>query len=221
MVSHPYRYDDLYRETVTLRDGSKALFRLVRPDDKALLLDGFERMSPESRYYRFFSSKEHLSQSDLHYLTEVDGVNHFALGAVRIQPDGTELGLGVARFVRLKDEPDTAEPAVAVTDDAQGKGLGTLLLHRLVDAAAERGIRRFRSVLLADNETMKQLLEFMSSEVTFRRDGELLEANLPVVASEPGVSSDEAMRGTDMWHILREAAARAVTLLMGNHPKDA
>jgi GNAT superfamily N-acetyltransferase len=168
-VSRPYRYDDLYRETVTLRDGSEALLRLVRPEDKPLLLDGFERMSPESRYYRFFTSKERLSEADLHYLTEIDGENHFAVGAVRIQPDGTQLGLGVARFVRLKDEPKTAEPAITVADDAQGKGLGTLLLHRLVDAAAERGIRHFRSVLLADNASMKRLLEDLSDGGRRRR----------------------------------------------------
>jgi len=219
-VSRPYRYDDLYRETLTLRDGSEALLRLVRPEDKPLFLDGFERMSPESRYYRFFSSKEHLSKTDLHYLTEVDGEEHFAMGAVRIQPDGTQLGLGVARFVRLKDEPHTAEPAIAVVDDAQGKGLGTLLLHRLVDAAAERGIRNFRSVLLADNDSMKQLLRNLSDGVTFRQSGEVLEANLPVVASKPGATPEEAIRGTDVWHVLREAAARAVTLLAGEQHED-
>src|SRR6266568_8681079 len=77
-----HRFDGRYRETALLRDGSRVVLRLVRPDDKALLRRGFERLSPESRYRRFMSAKSQLTDAELAYLTEVDGWSHFALGAV-------------------------------------------------------------------------------------------------------------------------------------------
>src|SRR5207245_4362935 len=99
----------------------------------------WDRLSPTSRYRRFLSAKDHLTDREWRYFTEVDGINHFALGAVR-HADGQEEGLGVARFIRLIDRPTVAEPAVVVADPWQRKGLGRLLLARLVAAASERGI---------------------------------------------------------------------------------
>src|SRR5207244_92171 len=111
---------------------------------------GFAGLSAESRYRRFFSAKDRLSEAELRYLTEVDGVDHFALGALH---DGE--GAGVARFVRLRDRPDTAEAAIVVVDERQGCGLGRLLLTRLTEAARERGITRFRSDVLARNQAAR------------------------------------------------------------------
>ena len=66
--------------------------------------------------------------------------------------------MGVARYVRDRDRPESAEVAVAVADGWQGNGVGTLLLRRLVDRAREEGIRRFTALMLADNEPMAHLL---------------------------------------------------------------
>ena len=133
-------FDADYLEHATLRDGTEVALRLVRPDDKALLREGFARMSDESRYRRFFTPKYELSADELRYLTEIDQVTHVAIGAT--SADGAR-GLGVARFIVLAGEAGAAEAAVAVTDDLQGRGLGSLLLQRLVAAAHERGVERF------------------------------------------------------------------------------
>ncbi len=71
-------------------------------------------------------------------------------------------GVGVARFVRL-DDPEAAEVAVAVADDWQGRGVGTVLLSRLADRARALGVRRFRASLMADNRRMRELLETWGS----------------------------------------------------------
>src|SRR5262245_19880796 len=113
---------------------------MVRPDDKERLRRGFHRLSPEARYLRFFTPKVDLSEDELRYLTETAGVRHVAIGAVRAGDD--EEGLGVARFILLDDAPGTAEAAVAVLDEIQGQGLGTLLFLRLLAAARERGVSR-------------------------------------------------------------------------------
>lgn len=149
-----------YVEHVTLRDGTDVVLRLVTPDDKALLRKGFERLSPESRYARFFVPKSRLTDEELEYLCNVDQNDHFALGALRAS-DGA--GLGIARFIRLAD-PDVAEAAIAVADEAQGKGLGRLLFDRLVRAAVERNITRFRCEVLGINTSMQHLVDAIAPE---------------------------------------------------------
>ena len=150
----------LLPEHATLRDGTEVLLRLVTADDKERLREGFERLSPESRYARFFAAKSRLTDDELEYLCNVDQQNHVAIGVVRIA-DG--LGLAIARFVRL-DDTNVAEAAIAVADEAQGMGLGRLLFERLVTAATERGIERFRCEVLGVNASMKQLVDAIASE---------------------------------------------------------
>jgi len=148
-----------FREVHTLGDGTRIVLRHIRPDDAAELARDFERLSPESRYRRFFGGVTHLSEAALRYLTDVDGKDHVAIVATCESPDlKTETGLGVARFVRVHDEPTVAEAAVTVVDDMQRKGLGRLLAATLAIAAHERGIRTFRAEVLADNEPMVTLL---------------------------------------------------------------
>jgi GNAT superfamily N-acetyltransferase len=90
------------------------------------------------------------------YLTEVDHHDHEALAAIDAE---TGEGVGVARFVRSADRPDTAEAAVAVIDDWQGRGVGTALLDLLAERARAEGIVRFTALLLAENREMLELLE--------------------------------------------------------------
>ena len=152
------RFTPAYRERVRLRDGTEVLLRLVIPADRLLLRRGMDRFSPESRYHRFLGTKHDLTPDELDYLTQVDGVDHFALGAVATDAAGSAQGVGVARFVRFGDETDSAEPTVAVVDAYQGRGLGTILFARLMAAARERGIRRFHGRMLAHNKVMRALL---------------------------------------------------------------
>jgi GNAT superfamily N-acetyltransferase len=153
---------------------------------RSSLRRGFERLSPESRYRRFFVAKHTLSDAELTYLTDVDGFDHLAIVATTRLPDGTEDGLGIARIVRSKADPDVAEAAITVVDDWQNKGLGTLLLLRLVAAARERGIRRFESRALADNTALRDVLAPLGPVVTMRREGDevVIELELPDVPND-------------------------------------
>jgi GNAT superfamily N-acetyltransferase len=176
-----YRYDESYEETVHLSDGQRIHLRPMRPSDKQMLLDGFEHLSPDSRYARFMAPKSTLSDRELRYLTEVDGINHFAIGAIRRHLVSKPEGAGSARFVRLSDQPDTAEPAVTVLDAFHGKGLGSIMLQRLIEAAWERDVRWFCTELLADNTASRRMIESLSPDVRFRHAGDgAIIATLPV-----------------------------------------
>lgn len=129
--------------------------RPIEPDDKDALARGFDRLSERSRYRRFLSPRGELTQAELRYFTEVDHHDHEAL--VAVDPE-TGDGVGVARFVRSPAEPNAAELAVAVVDDWQGRGVGSLLAARLAKRARQEGITRFTALALAENDAMLSLL---------------------------------------------------------------
>lgn len=147
---------------IILRDATRIRIRPVVPEDKPRLLQGFERLSPESRYRRFLGGITELTPEVLRYLTEIDYRDHFAWGALAIDEEG-EPGVGVSRYIRLKDDPSIAEAAVAVVDDYHGRGLGTILLEALAAVALENGIRCFRSYVLSDNEAMLDILKSLGA----------------------------------------------------------
>jgi nucleotide-binding universal stress UspA family protein len=165
--------------TVTLRDGSRVEIRPIEPDDRALLAEGFERLSPESRYRRFFGPMPHLSERYLDYLTRVDHHDHEALVAVDA---ATGDGVGVARYVRTGDV--VAEPAVVVGDAWQGRGVGGRLLDALADRAREEGIQRFEAPVLATNSEAMAVLERLGKT---RKRPEGREMHLTIDLPEPGV----------------------------------
>jgi len=171
---------------VALRDGSSVLVRPARPDDRALLLAGFERLGPESRYRRFLAPMVVLSDDDVTYLTNVDHHDHEALAALDAE---TGEGVGVARFVRSAERPDTAEFAITVIDDWQGRGVGTLLLDRLAERARAEGIVRFSALLLAENREMLELLEGLGPvRVVDRQSGTVeVEAELAPEGAGPAL----------------------------------
>jgi GNAT superfamily N-acetyltransferase len=140
-----------------LDDGTRVRFRPIRPDDKERLAAGLARLSPASRYLRFFRNVDHFTADQLRYLTEVDFVDHYAWIADLPDLPG-EPGVGVARWIRLRDAPREAEAAVTVVDEMQGRGIGTALLWVLGRSALERGVDAFRVAVLGDNHPMLHLL---------------------------------------------------------------
>lgn len=127
-------------ELVDLPDGSEVLVRPVRSEDKPL----------------FAAAWEALSVRELAHLTEIDHVDHEAIAALDPR---TGAGLGVAHYLRNPERPETAQAAVAVIDDWQGRGLGGVLLRRLCRRAKENGIAAFTASLLTDNRSMMRLFE--------------------------------------------------------------
>ena len=156
------------------------LFRHIRPDDKGRLSAGLARLSPESQRRRFLMPKPRFSSSELRYLTEIDGFDHVAI--VAVSAEDPDLFYGVARFVRLRDDPETAEVAVVVADPLQGKGLGRELGRRLAEEARERGVRRFTATLLGDNLAAHRLFRSISRSLEARYEGGLEEVVAEIAA---------------------------------------
>jgi RimJ/RimL family protein N-acetyltransferase len=191
---------------IVLRDGTRALIRPIRSDDKDRLVSGFERLSPRSRYMRFHMHIDELSPEQLRYLTEVDGRDHVAWVALN-EGDPDQPGMGVARYVRVSDEPDIAEAAITVVDDYQGRGLGTVLLGVLAATARENGVTTFRNYVLAENEAMIGLLDELGAVLVPEGDG-VHRLDLPIPEDPDDLPDTSAGR------TLRAAAAGRLRMLV-------
>jgi GNAT superfamily N-acetyltransferase len=160
------------QELIFLRDGTPVRLRPILSEDKTEVIHAFERLSLQSRYQRFFSPLRELSPSLLAYLTEINYVDHFAYGAFAIARPEPIL-IGVARYIRLADEPQSADVAIAVIDDYHRRGLGKQLLCALARTAIENGISRFQGNSLWENRPMLGLLRQANAQIVPEGSGVL------------------------------------------------
>jgi RimJ/RimL family protein N-acetyltransferase len=142
-------------ELVRLTDGSTVALRPLQRTDRAGLDAAVAGLSDRSRYLRFATAKPRLSARELDRLTDIDHRRHEAL--LGIDPR-THRGIAVARYVELQDSPGVVEVAVTVADAWQGRGLGTLLLHRIVARAREEGHATVRAEVLSQNARSRAML---------------------------------------------------------------
>jgi GNAT superfamily N-acetyltransferase len=208
-----------YCATHRLADGTEVRLRLLGRADREKLLAAFDRLSPDSRYRRFFTAMPRLPEKLLHRLLDTDGWNHLAIGAETATEDPTQAeGVGVARFIRLKDAPDVAEAAVTVVDHMQRRGLGKLLVSTLAEAARERGITHFRAEVLRTNDAVKALLHDLDETARPRVDDSIATYDLAL----PEPSGAERMTGP-LYGLLRLAASGLQVVLrrLGHPPGPA
>jgi len=154
-------------DVVKLENGREISIRPIRPEDGPALSDAYDRLSDETKYKRFLAAKPHLTGSDIRYLTHADAHHHVALVATR--PGRPREIIGVARFVILSDDPETAEFAITVGDPYQRGGVGTALMERLTQAARGLGVRRFLGTMLADNVAAHRLTRSLAGELAHHR----------------------------------------------------
>lgn len=177
---------DAHRIDVTLLDGTRVVMRPIRREDKAGIADGFDRLSDRSRFMRFLGGVTRLTPTLLARLTEVDHVDHEAWVAMTLdEPDHP--GIGVARYVRLRDEPDTAEPAITVVDAYQNRGVGSTLLEVISAAARANGVKRFRAYVSVDNYPMLHIMRRLGAHLAVDEPG-IMRADI-LLAATPAAAS--------------------------------
>jgi acetyltransferase len=151
---YPNQYDAPFR----LADGKEVMIRAIRPEDEPLIVELHARHSDRTLWMRFFSLVRTLSRESLIRFCHLDYDRELALVAVATEADGRSHIVGVSRYYVIAGGT-TAEFALVVTDDWQGKGLGRHLLERLITAARERGIRQLNGSVLRENQQMLRLVQ--------------------------------------------------------------
>jgi predicted GNAT family acetyltransferase len=118
--------------------------------------------------------------------------------------DGAEgRGVAIARFIRSQADPKLAEVAITVIDEMQEQGIGHLLLERLIEAARERGVNRFRFQILGNNEKAKALVRDVCPSMKFSGDSSVISAETSLEET-----LGEGLEG--LFDVLRLVASRAV-----------
>jgi len=134
-----------------LRDGTVLRLRPLRPEDEPMLHDLAAHMSHEDLRLRFFTPVQGLTHVVAARLSQLDYDRELALLA---EGDGTALGV-----VHFFADPDKlrAEYAIAVRSDWKGRGVGFLLMNRLIHIARQRGIGELVGEVLRENQPMLQM----------------------------------------------------------------
>lgn len=144
----PYPGDWARHETW---DGRRVCVRPIRPEDEAQHREFLESLGPEDLRMRFFHTRRQLSHGELARLTQIDYDREIAFIA---EEDGRTLG--TARAIADPDNAD-AEFALVVRSDLKGRGLGSLLMDRLLDYLKSRGTARVHGLVLHENAAMRGL----------------------------------------------------------------
>ena len=164
-----------------LADGTAVWLRPLRRDERDLVAGFFNGLSAQSRHRRFLRAMPRLPEPMLRLLVDVDGHRHVAV----VAEAGGETA-GIARFVALPGDPDTAEVAVTVADPFQGRGIGGLLLDALRSAAEQAGLGAFVYLVDPTNRPMLRLLRLRGVQLHFR-DG-LVEGRQPLTGRRPAAA---------------------------------
>jgi CRP-like cAMP-binding protein len=138
---------------VRVREGTQLLLRPVLPGDRERTVHGHVHFSSETLYRRFMTARAP-TPALMHYLAEVDYVDHF----VWVMTDGSD-PVADARFVRDLTDPTVAEVAFTVGDAYQGRGIGSFLIGALSIAAKVDGVERFSARMLSENVPMRAIMD--------------------------------------------------------------
>jgi len=145
-------------------------------------------LSVQSRWQRFASPVQELSEKQLDHLTSLDGKNRVACCAV-ITQDNKYRGIGLARYIRLPEEAGVAEFAVTVLDEFQSQGIGRALLQQLIESAQKNGLKVLRGYVLPSNKGMLKLCRQLQANIG--SEDRFVRADIPVPPdeSQPGLDS--------------------------------
>jgi len=196
-----------YREDLPLPNGGSMRLRLAGPGDRDALVAAFEQLSPESRFHRWLYVKRSFSEEELAEILAPENEDHVAIVAAELGPEGEEVsGIGMARFVRVPEDPEAAEIAITIVDAWQGLGIGRILLHRLLAAMSERGIPRAVGRLHVNNQRMRRLLDPYVPEGNFLREDATLVFEMQVPERDDPIMAQLARNAAGVVRLFRLAA---------------
>ena len=163
-------YPGRYEAWVTLRDETKVFLRPVKEMDGPLLSELFSKLSQASVILRFLSPLHNLPEKLVYQFSHVDYKKDFGLVALVSIGNSSPI-IGVGRYA-YDSETERPELAVVVRDDLQGKGLGSILLSRVIDIGRENGFSRFGALLNPENQIMMNIFKRLGYKYKIHNKGQ-------------------------------------------------
>ena len=164
-------------ESVAETHGRRFVLRPIRPADAELYPAFLDRVTAEDLRLRFLTPMRTIAPEMLIRLTQLDYDRDIAFVALE------EATGDLAGIVRYSSDPDheAAEFGVLVRSDLHGLGLGTILMHRLIDYGRADGLQRLDGLIFRDNDVMLALCSDLGFVVeTDPTNGSLVRASLAI-----------------------------------------
>jgi RimJ/RimL family protein N-acetyltransferase len=146
---------ETYRKT---KAGVNIFLRPVKISDEALVKDFFYSLSDKSMYKRFISSRKDMPHERLQQYVVIDYTKEMVILSVVENREKEQIIAGVGQY-GINTNTHSAEVAVTVADEWQGKGIGTELLKHLTYVAKRQGLLGFTAEVLVENRPMMSLFE--------------------------------------------------------------
>jgi len=180
-----------------LQDGTPAMIWPLLPTDAETLREGFRQLSPDSRQHRFLTALGELDDPMIRLLVDsVDGVHHIALLLIVLPPEGVEGPAGVAHLMQDPADPASADIAVTVLDDWQGRGAGTALVSALMQRRPA-AVCRLRTLVAAGNRASLALLAGAGRVSSGLPEQGVLDVTVELPAATRARSTVE--KAADLW----------------------
>jgi acetyltransferase len=180
LAIRPYPHE---LEDTIMFDGRPLVLRPIRPEDEPAHRILFSKLHPEDVRFRFFGLLREPVHTELARYTQIDYEREMAFIANRTGDNDEPETLGVAR---VATDPDniTAEFAIVVRSDLKGKGLGSVLLQKLIDYCRKRRTAEVIGHVLPDNARMLALAEKYGFQLARKSEENVIEVRLPLTAKD-------------------------------------
>ncbi len=191
-MSRPY--PEQYAKPWRFDDGTDVLIRPIRPEDEPAIARFHATLSERSVYLRYFHMMKldcRVAHERLERICNIDYDREIVLVVERA---GEILAVG-----RLMKDGDSAEFAVVISDAFHGHGLGTELVHRLVEIGRAEGMKRITAEVLPENHHMLKLCKMLGFEMHHAPMEHLVKAELvfPPASGEPSSEPQSPEQGTE------------------------
>ncbi|QTA91265.1 GNAT family N-acetyltransferase [Desulfonema magnum] len=160
-----HQYPSQYESHIKLNNGEDVFLRPIAKSDRYLIVDLFNKMSPQSVYLRFLHRFKTLPESMINRLIDINYHTNFALAAT-VRENGKDAIIAVGRYGYDHDE-GIIDLAIAVRDDWQQIGLGETMLIKVINIAKDHGISHFTSMIAPENNVIKKLLRKLGHKVKY------------------------------------------------------
>ena len=173
-------------------EGRVLTLRPIRPEDEARHLAFLEKLDPVDVRMRIFYSRRSIERSELARLTQIDYEREMAFVVTAADAAGQEETLAVVRAITDPDNHD-AEFGIVVRSDLKGKGLGLMLMHKLINYQRHRGTERLVATVLHENSGMLALARQLGMQpLAEQPDAQTVALALDLRRSAPAASSPAA-----------------------------
>ena len=174
-------YPQRYATSCTLADGTAVLLRSIRPEDEPLMVRFHATLSDQSVYFRYFNHLSLQQRTEHARLARICFIDYDReVGLVAVHDDVRSGGpaiLGVARLCKAHGKSE-AEFAVVVSDHWQKRGVGTMLLRKLLEIGRDESLKRIHGTILGDNIGMRRLCERVGFKIRQRAGESECEATI-------------------------------------------